>query len=571
MKTIGTGRVQKIDPSAVGPERVRLTKLQPINVISKSFSTERAAILTAARAAARSVPTLRKSGTKFEKAEKSLSLLSKMVPSKPLAVLCDLIGNLPIDERHYWVGTFYTLLLSPKIRRRQATYFTPPFLADAVLDLIIRAGADLKVAKILDPAAGGAAFLSTIVARRLESGMSDTEVLRGLKGYEIDSGLAKVSRELIQDRIKSLRVGGGLISTCDALAVRPREQYDLVIANPPYGRISADDLRQDQWVNISHSSHINKYAVFVDLAVRSTRRGGIIALVLPSSFRSGPLYDRMRTYLRAKSEVVAVASVPGRDKVFADVAQDVSVLILRKGEAHAPKSFVQFPTIGLGGVQLNIPSQLLPSDPASPWPLPAEGDDDYGGATLAQYGVEIKAGYFVWNRQRQRLSEKSVKSSFPLIWAKNIRPGTLCIPAGKNGLKADFVVFDGESQAIIRGYAAVMQRTTNDKQPRRLVAAMVDRSVVKRWGGFVTENHTIVLVGSTLHNLRLAVRLLNTKAVDKRYRRVSGTAAVSVKLLRKLDLPSPERFIQALNAKDNDAELAATAAYSKSKLLMVGV
>jgi adenine-specific DNA-methyltransferase len=61
--------------------------------------------------------------------------------------------------------------------------------------------------------------------------------------------------------------------------------------------------------------------------------------------------------------------------------------------------------------------------------------------------------------------------------------------------------------------------------------------------------------------LDLAVKLLNTAAVDQRYRRVSGTAAVSVTLLRKLDLPSPVAFADALDEADGDSEAAASAAY----------
>jgi adenine-specific DNA-methyltransferase len=123
------------------------------------------------------------------------------------------------------------------------------------------------------------------------------------------------------------------------------------------------------------------------------------------------------------------------------------------------------------------------------------------------------------------------------------------------------VTFAEDSAAVIRSAAAVMQRTTNDKQPRRLIAAMVDPAVVARWGGFVTENHTIVLTSENPEQLALAVALLNTSAVDQRYRRVSGTAAVSVTLLRKLDLPLPAVFREALRDADGDAEAAALAAY----------
>ena len=90
---------------------------------------------------------------------------------------------------------------------------------------------------------------------------------------------------------------------------------------------------------------------------------------------------------------------------------------------------------------------------------------------------------------------------------------------------------------------------------------MVDPAVVDEWGGFVTENHTIVLTADDEESLELAVELLNTAAVDARYRRVSGTASVSVSLLRQLDLPRPDVFSAALEASCGDAEAAAEQAY----------
>jgi adenine-specific DNA-methyltransferase len=193
---------------------------------------------------------------------------------------------------------------------------------------------------------------------------------------------------------------------------------------------------------------------------------------------------------------------------------------------------------------------------------------DSGGATLADYGVTVRAGYFVWNRERDRLVEKlgPGQRGYPLIWAKNVRLHGDCRPAGKNNVKPDFVTFNDDSAAIIKTVAAVMQRTTNDKQPRRLVAAMVHPTVVEKWGGFVTENHTIVLTADDPEKLRTAIALLNTAAVDQRYRRVSGTAAVSVTLLRQLDLPKPSAFASALADTDGDAELAALTAYRQLEL-----
>ncbi len=520
----------------------------------------KSALLSLARASARASVAL--ATTPESRAEICLDLLSDIDKDPSENAFRRMLHALPSDERHYWIGTLYTLMLSAKVRRSQATYFTPPTVADAVVDLAIDAGFNLATDDVLDPAAGGAAFLSTLAGRMSNAGLRADEVAYRLNGIEIDKGLAMLSCRLIAERLGA-PLPREVILTGDALSVTIPASYGLVIANPPYGRIAIEEVRGRAWRKVAHSGHINKYALFAELCFRHAKPGGIVALVIPSSFRAGPLYDRMRAFIRSQANVLAIASIAGRDGVFIDVAQDISVLIARKGEAHDTCAFVRFPVVGLMPSSDPVIEQRLPDCPGDAWPLPAIDPKLVGGATLADYGVSARAGYFVWNRETDRLVAKLARRQrgYPLIWAKNVRPGELCRPGGKKGAGADFVTFAGDSAAIVTGPAAVMQRTTNDKQPRRLVAAIVDPAVQAKWGGFVSENHTIVLTANDAAKLELAVRLLNTAAVDQRYRRVSGTAAVSVTLLRQLDLPRPAAFAAALSETE-DAEVSAIRAYS---------
>ena len=516
-------------------------------------------LLARARLAAREMAA--SASTPQARADICLDLLDEVGAERRIEDLRRALHVLPIDERHYWIGTLYTLMLPSKVRRSQATYFTPPAVADAVVDLAIEAGFNLSSDDVLDPAAGGAAFLSTIAGRMASAGLVAKDVAYRLNGIEIDAGLATLSRRLIADRLGSA-LPRDVIVVGDALKVEIPAAYGLVIANPPYGRMSIEEVRGLAWRRVAHSGHINKYALFAELCFRHAKPGGVVALVIPSSFRAGPLYDRMRSFIRSRGEVLTIGSIAGRDGVFLDVAQDISVLIVRKGKAHRADAKVRFPVLGVMSPPTPIIEQALPPRSGDAWPLPAIDPGMVGGATLADYGVTAKSGYFVWNREQTRLVSKlGRRRGYPLVWAKNVRAGEPCRPSGKTGTKIDFVTFNEDSAAVVSTPAAVMQRTTNDKQPRRLVAAMVDPAVVGRWGGFVTENHTIVLTGKDTKRLALAVALLNTSAVDLRYRRVSGTAAVSVTLLRQLDLPSPSLFRAALLDAKGDAESAAFAAY----------
>jgi len=476
-----------------------------------------------------------------------------------VVTLCTRLSRLKSSERNYWIGTLYTLMISAELRRAQATYFTRPDLADAVIDLAIDHGFDLHNHSVLDPAAGGAAFLSLIAHRMRTEQVEVSTIAERLNGVELDPCLAEMSESLIAEQLEGFR-NRVIVATGDSLRTEFQPSHDLVIANPPYGRITPRDLADERWRQVAHSGHINKYAVFTEICFRATKPGGLVALVIPSSFKGGPFYDRMRSFIANQGQILVLGNVVSREDVFADVTQDISVLLVRKGNAHPRPAHVKFPSFVAGGIARPVPAGPLPTDISSPWLAPGDSRRERGGATIATYGASAKAGYFVWNRSKEKFCEPTDPGAVPLIWAKNVRPGRACTPRNRKDDGTDFVLVPQGSPAIVTGPAIMLQRTTNSSQPRRLVAAMVDHTSTAAWQGFVSENHTIVITGSCGDSLSLLAVLLNTKAVDERYRAVSGTATVSVKLLRELDLPSPQAFSAALN-DGLDAEEAAVIAY----------
>lgn len=498
------------------------------------------------------------------------SLLADRAPEPPLAALWSLLAPLQVDERYYWIGTFYTLLLPPNERSAQAAYFTPPHLARGFVEMAERQGFNPKVHTAIDPAAGGASFLSTIAGTMLAAGLDQAAILERLRGYEIDEALAALSESLLAHRLRCRVSRGTVVAVKDSLRARPQTRYDLVIANPPYGRISPSELADEKWRLVCHPGHINKYALFAELCFRLAKDDGLIALVLPSSFVAGPLYGRLRSFIRTNGEILAVSSVERRADVFVDVAQDISVLMIRKAAGHRAGSKVTFGSYGRSFKVGSVSS--LPTDIEGPWISSGAATSlAVGGATLADYGATLRSGYFVWNREKARMLQRAQGDfDVPLIWAKNIRAGGFCQPAARKREGIDFVRFAADSPAIIREQALVMQRTTNSAQPRRLIVSRVSPSVLEEWGGFVSENHTITVTGPDIATLNALRLLLNSAAVDARYRLLSGTASVSVNLLRKLDLPKPHVLLDAIQ-EHGVCERAVEEAYRRSAVALAEV
>jgi adenine-specific DNA-methyltransferase len=496
-------------------------------------------------------------------------------------------------ERAYRVSALYISLMSPGRRQKLAAYFTPPHLCEHVLDRLEAHGWEPAQHSILDPACGGAAFLAPAAYRMrvaLENaGLLGPAILKHIRskvaGVEIDGGLRDLSEMLVGATLaETLASAGeeriGVVRRGNALKLAtPSNGFDAVISNPPYGRVfRASGKLRDRWSTVISDGHVNTYALFIALALEQVKPSGIVAVVVPTSFISGPYFRNLRSYILSMSHILELNIIEKRADVFMDVVQDTCVLILRRNsESTDQRSPPRASVIAFDGETKVLGTLDAPDSGDRPWALPGQVAGDPAGLfsinahNLETYGYRVKAGYFVWNRSRELLAEGSEpqENSVPLIWAHNIRAGEPVLPRSRpNALSKagdiSFVRVPVNSPAIQRAPALVIQRTTNRSQSRRLVCGVVPQEVVDRYGGYVTENHTIVIIPTAgreqLVDLNLLAKILSTAAVDRAYRRVSGTVSISAKVLQKLSLPIASEVKRLLEA-GLDMEEAVNAAY----------
>jgi adenine-specific DNA-methyltransferase len=501
------------------------------------------------------------------------------------------LASLLRAERHYVIGAVYALLMSQKRRKRLSAYFTPPHISSHIVSQMVTLGLNLEVDSVVDPACGGAAFLVPLAGRMGADHAVGTEaagvgqILRRLAGFEIEPGLATLSETLIADALgvapelvlgRVVRRGNALKS--GALGLPP---FDAVITNPPYGRVyKAKRSTTDTWSKVITDGHVNTYALFVALSINIVREGGLIALLIPTSFIGGPYFSRLRSAIRAETNLIQIELIQERSEAFLDVVQDTCILYLRRrkaGEVLVPQAPNVYSFDAKRGRTLQGVLQMSPLEDGV-WALP--NSDGGGGpelsffdsrfADLSAYGYTARSGYFVWNRNQDKLADRELAApgELPLVWAKNVKADqAVQVGTRENrtpGSVWSFVQVSPDSPAVIRQPAVVIQRTTNKSQVRRLVVGHVPQEVIDRFGGYVTENHTIVVQPEPLSEQKLSTelmrRLLSSSAVDEMYRKVSGTASVSTKLIRYLPLPNPDKLAEAMGIQP-DFELAVRQAY----------
>ena len=503
----------------------------------------------------------------------------------PSQKIRDFFERLPAQDKHYWIATYYALLMPQEKRRRLAAYFTPPDLAKYAIDKLIQLGIQPGASRILDPSSGGAAFLVPLAQaiaqdarkRQLEPRTTLNRIQKTIAGIEIDKSLVGLSQLLLADVLSKelTRTGRKLhisITNGNALeTAEPAPSYDAVIGNPPYGRIFRPTQRLlSQYSRVISNGYVNKYALFVQRAIAWTRPGGVICLILPMSFLGGPHFAALRKYILEQTIVFSLDPIEERRDLFMDALCDVCVFTLRK---KSPKLSPVVPTSS--HVRAKGPSQLigvleLPDSPNERiWALPDNRGKasffDEKSSSLHEYGYLVRAGYFVWNREKDRYREGQFprKNEVPLYWARNIRPNRVAEPLVKEpSLQRPFGFVRPETatSVVITSDALLIQRTSNRRQKRRLIAGLVLQRTVLGGAGFLSENHTVAVVPRPGSDpsvpLRMLCRLLNSAAVDARFRRISGTVSVSVAALRTLPLPPPSRVVEAFNEISCDDEAA---------------
>jgi adenine-specific DNA-methyltransferase len=465
----------------------------------------------------------------------------------------------------YLISGTYTAMMPDERRSRLGAYYTPPPLAERLVAMATEAGVNWRTCRILDPACGGGAFLSAVAkpllkaASRLSPSQILDEIEKRLKGFEIDPYAAWLSQVFLEATLmpvcqRAERRAPVVAVVCDSLlAKEPTTQsgpYDLVIGNPPYGRISLSEELRDRYRR-SLYGHANLYGVFTDLATRFSRNGGIIAYVTPTSFLAGEYFKALRSLLSSSARPVNIDFVSVRKGVFEDALQETMLATYRKSGIQGSQPTVHFiaPTDD-DGITVEKGGTFEISGDGGPWLVPRTPDQARLVASLREmphrlrdYGYEVSTGPLVWNRHKSQLVTKAAKTTYPLIWAEAITPaGRFQFRADKKNHLPYFRIESGDDWLVTKTPCVLLQRTTAKEQSRRLIAAELPASFIEEHGAVVIENHINMIRpinGSPAVSASVLAAMLNSSALDRAFRCISGSVAVSAYELESLPLPPP--------------------------------
>jgi len=492
--------------------------------------------------------------------------------------LAEFAAQLSTDDASFFLGRTYSSMLPAEYRSTNGVFYTPPAVVQRLLDNAEQAGIDWARHSVLDPACGGGAFIGP-VARRMLRALGDADprvkarsLVARLHGFELDPFSAWLTScftdAVVTEELGELPKGLETIIEVGDTLERPvtAGPYDLVIGNPPYGRLKLSPPLRAKFER-SLYGHANLYGLFLDFAVRVARPlTGVVAFVTPTGFLCGEYFKNLRSVLGAEAPLLLLDFVAEREGVFDDVLQETLLAVFRKGARGAAQ--VNFVTVENGRVTPTSGGTFeLPTPHESPWICARSTATRSLAKTLralptrlADWGYRVATGPLVWNRFKDRLRDEASKKTVPLLWAECVSPdGTFEFRAARRNHAPYFIVGEDEEHLLVRRPCVLLQRTTAKEQERRLIAALLPQSFLDRHGAVTVENHLNMILPTVdvpAVSPAAVAAFLNSAAADNAFRCISGTVAVSAYELEALPLPSPKTLVFLERALANGASEA---------------
>lgn len=479
----------------------------------------------------------------------------------------------PFLESAFWLSSTYAILVGDDFRSEQSLYFTPPILAERLIENLITHGASLTNHIWMDPACGGGAFLAPVAVRMVEAlskkGVSPAKIVshvsNNLIGNDVDETLVYLAKQFLAmalyEKSKALKIkpnfkislGDGLLPTvCNG------EKADVVICNPPYRKMKAEEVKKyaNDFKDVIEGQP-NIYGLFMWHSLALGKKHAVVGLLTPTSYLSGSYFSKLRTAILETADVCQLDMVDDRIGVFIGVSQGALLSVFMRNAKRKRSPFTtkvcalskdgKFTLVGNCSLTNRIGAWAVPRQPGDEEILRQAATSPH---RLKDFGYVARIGTYVDYRDQRKTyidRPKNAKKNavFPILWSSDITSEGVVIH-GRTSKEDSHHKFIGmetsDHPSIIRRPVIAMQRVTSSDQPRRLVCASINEEFMELHGGVVGENHVILLekISDTTEITTVEfAAILMSKTIDRLFRCISGAVNVSVSELNQLALPSP--------------------------------
>ncbi len=510
--------------------------------------------------------------------------------SKEYQTLVDLLSRQDLPLSAYWISTFYAMSLGDRKRCSLGAYFTPPDLSSLLVEEALRIlDKDPFQCRFADICCGGGALLaplSRVLIQKMEALQFQSEeivktIQNCLIGLEVDFFLLYLTRAYLIAELDEHIQKSGICPELslylgDAIKHIPFScNFDVIVGNPPYRTLTKEEDK-DLRSSFGHimTGNSNLYALFLEKSLSLLKPDGFLSAIIPTSLYSSKNFGKIRKRISEAGTVSNIYWFTNRKGLFHDVLQEISVISIDCGRfSKKPDTLVRSLEKGF---DLNFKTRIPVRQGEKSWPIPKTAKQarilssiENVPFRIKDYGYSIHIGNLVWNRDKRQRFNSFPKNGtrrgvFPIIWPFQIDPekGFLLYPQ-KIEKKERYIQMGTYRTGVVTSKSVVLKRTTSLGSPKLISCCPVPYTLMDQYGGFVAENHVVVLqknsrIQSTDPHVLAAV--LNSGPVNLAYHCFSGTVSVSRYALENLPLPDPNIVVRCVREVD-DIEKIVLAGY----------
>lgn len=442
-------------------------------------------------------------------------------------------------------------------------FFTPMRAAD-ILTQMVRFVPNRPL-RVLDPGAGvgslSAALIGHIaqqlprfplevVAVEIDAQLIPhlNETMTECEDLALDTGM-DLTTQVINENLIELMAG---------MDRSMHNSFDLVLMNPPYGKLGARSWERSTLAKMGIDSP-NLYSAFLSLGMVALREGGQLIAITPRSFANGPYFQTFRKTFLSRMSVNELRIFDSRSTVFSDSG------VLQENIVFSALKDHPVPSVRLSvsrdhsddAYQRDVPYHEVvhPNDPHAFLRIPSQEADTNVAelfaslpCSLADLPVTVSTGRVVDFRSREHLLTEPTTNEAPLIYPTNLRQGGVQWPIERVKASSFKITDETRSMILPNERFVLVKRFSAKEEKRRIVAAIYEpREDASR--GIAFENHLNVfhvnnhgLEGDFARGLCL---WLNSSVVDQFFRTFSGHTQVNATDLRTMRYPSLSQ-LQAL-------------------------
>lgn len=477
------------------------------------------------------------------------------------------------------LGTEYADASIHKEKRRKGQFFTPHSISSFMGSIaVLRPKAKID---ILDPGCGTSILSCSIIENIVDSGFKGSITLTL---FETDKDILPLTR-IVLDYLKDwclkfdvsleyhLHDKDFILDNCVYLSDEGNtifgdshfmHKYDYVISNPPYFKLSKDDVHTRSCRSIV-DGQTNIYALFMAICAKMLAKDGQMIFITPRSFASGRYFQSFRNFLFKNVQIDFIHIFNTRKDTFAkdDVLQE---LVITSMSPHSKSTYITI-SHSQGIVDLDKSQQKKYAEHQivdlnsieKVIYLPVNERDNTilelfrsWDGTMGKYGIQISTGPVVAYRAVDFIVDKASDDTAPLYWLHNVVKMLCYHPAPKKDKGQYIRVTDKTRSSLLpnKNYVLLRRFSSKDDNSRLVAAPYFGNMIQCEFVGFENKLNYIYKLKGHLHRAEAIglAALLNSELFDTWFRTFNGNINVSASELRMMPLP-PIDIIKEIGRK----------------------